>query len=240
MTADQVKTERLIAVLGNIIMIGALLVMVGFLVVMAGVAFDNPDPVVVNLHLILFGLIVVIMSKTMLGALDYKPRLFTWSVIHSRLILIHSKLIEATDWSFLSPDDILSLTAGKGEISQIITISPIELIIPPKPALPPTIDLGPGFIYVMRRRDGIYKFGRAIDPNQRLLDHQETYKQDFRLIRWFAVSDMVAFERLALTMTKPYIYKKEAGRRELRRMTKAQLSSFLIGFEQLVKGDIKQ
>jgi predicted GIY-YIG superfamily endonuclease len=138
----------------------------------------------------------------------------------------------------------LLFVVGKGEISESIPSRPIQLFTPSpspsRPAPPVTIDLGPGFVYVMRRTDGIYKLGRAIDPLQRLQDHQSTYKQDFKLVRCFAVPDMVAFERAALSMTKLYAYKKEVGRKELRKMTKKQLHHFLMEFGELVSiGTIK-
>lgn len=238
MVTNQANTERLIALLGKLIIAGALLTVSGAIVIMIGSVFEAPGSFATYLHLILFGLTVMVMGKAMLDALDYKPRQLAWNAVHLGVTKFHSKATELMDWSFLAPDTLL-FTSGKGEVSEIITVSPIKLTLPQPPPAPQTVDLGPGFIYVMRRADGIYKLGRAINPNQRLSEHQSAYKKEFKLIRWYAVSDMVAFERVALTMTKPYAYKKEAGRKELRKMTRQQLSNFLAEFEQLVRGDIK-
>lgn len=101
---------------------------------------------------------------------------------------------------------------------------------PPKPVI------GPGFIYVMRRADGVYKIGRSTYPAARLSEHAQDYGQAFTLVKWFAVPDMAAFERMALRMTREYAYKKEAGRRELRRMTKKQLTQFMVEFERMTNG----
>lgn len=246
MTPEQIQAEKIVKILAGAATFGCLVLIVASSALMIGQAWANPNPILTNLYLGLFGSMLIFAARTGIEIAGYKPSSFVWGVIrstvtriHSGLVELRSRTIEATDWSFLDPD-ILLLSTGKGEISELITTSPVQLVIPPKPSPVPTVDLGPGFIYVMRRADGVYKLGRAIDPTRRLLDHQSAYKQDFKLVRCFAVSDMVAFERAALSMTKLYAYKKEAGRKELRKMTKKQLYHFLAEFGELVSiGTIK-
>lgn len=118
--------------------------------------------------------------------------------------------------------DLLLFPSARGEISALF--------------LPESLPVfSPGFIYVMRRADGIYKIGKSTDPTARLFEHVQGYGQDFKLIKQFAVSDMAAFEAMALRMTRAYTYKKETGRKELRKMTKRQLSQFMIDFERRIK-----
>ena len=87
----------------------------------------------------------------------------------------------------------------------------------------------PGFVYVMRRDDGIIKLGKTINTTQRRKAHQRDYNQRFRIIKRFAVADQSAFERLALRMTEEYRY-TEGNRQELRQMNNKQLSAFLSEF----------
>lgn len=86
-----------------------------------------------------------------------------------------------------------------------------------------------GFIYVMRRSDGIYKLGQAIDTEERLKIHTADYGMGFTLVKRFVVPDKMAFEKLALKMTAVYHY-YEPGRIELRQMTDEQLTRFLAEF----------
>lgn len=86
-----------------------------------------------------------------------------------------------------------------------------------------------GFIYIMRREDGIYKIGRSSDVERRLGEHQESYASKFQLVKRFVAPDKVAFEKLALAMTKDYEY-HEPGRTELRQMSDVEMSQFLAEF----------
>lgn len=235
MTAEEAKAEKLVMILGGIIAMGALLIMIGSFVFMAAAVLENPSPYAIWLHLALFSSCFLILAQTTFEAIGYKPRGITWSTIQSKAVRIRSKMIEATDWSFLTPDTFL-LTTGKGEISEMFIASPIPLVIPDPPTSAPKPIVGPGFIYIMRRADGIYKIGRSTDPAARLSEHIQDYRQDFKLVKWIAVPDMAAFEGMALRMTRAYAYKKEAGRKELRKMTKRQLAQFMVEFERMVKG----
>lgn len=237
MTEDQLKAEKLVRILEIVAMIGCMAVMTGSMAVMIATTWENPNPMITHLYLMLFGSTLLSMAFTVADTLSRKPRVIIWKVLRSRLTLIHSQAIEATDWSFLETDTLLFST-GQGEMSNLLPVEEVQPVIEvlPPPLVTKSVDIaGPGFIYVMRRADGIYKLGRAVDPIQRLEAHQESYKQNFTLIRAYAVPDMVAFEQLALRRTKDYTYKKEAGRRELRKMTKRQLAQFMIEFERVVK-----
>jgi predicted GIY-YIG superfamily endonuclease len=138
----------------------------------------------------------------------------------------------------LSPSfQMFLFPAGSGEISQVLL--PESFPAPqPTPVTPPPPKpvVGPGFIYVMRRADGVYKIGRSTDPTARLSEHIQDYKQEFKLIEWFPVSDMAVYEQLALRMTRQYAYRKEAGRKELRKMTKHQLNQFVVEFKRMIRG----
>ncbi len=92
----------------------------------------------------------------------------------------------------------------------------------------------PGYIYVMKREDGILKFGRAIKVFQRLHDHEKDYNQKFHITRSFFTPDMMLFEHIALSITDSYSY-TEGNRRELRQMSENQLSIFIQRFQELCK-----
>jgi predicted GIY-YIG superfamily endonuclease len=87
----------------------------------------------------------------------------------------------------------------------------------------------PGFVYVMKRDDGIYKIGRTIDTSKRLKAHKADYGKNFELIKKFTVPNARHFETKALALTREYMY-LEDGRRELREMDDLELEIFLAEF----------
>lgn len=95
----------------------------------------------------------------------------------------------------------------------------------------------PGFIYVMKRQDGIYKIGRCNDITRRLKQHTQDYGQEFELIQRFVVSDYIEMEKLALNMTLKFSY-SEKSRNELRKMSQSELNTFLKKFESICKESV--
>lgn len=89
-----------------------------------------------------------------------------------------------------------------------------------------TIGTNPGYIYVMRRQDGVIKIGRTNNTKRRLSQHIKDYKTQFRLIHRFVVPDTVQFEKLALGITGQFAY-RESGRIELRKMSNDELKEFI-------------
>lgn len=84
----------------------------------------------------------------------------------------------------------------------------------------------PGYIYIMRRADGVYKIGRTDNTNRRQKQHIGDYGMGFVLVRRFVVSDTIQFEKLALHLTAEYAY-PEKRRQELRRMNDDQIEAFI-------------
>jgi predicted GIY-YIG superfamily endonuclease len=99
------------------------------------------------------------------------------------------------------------------------------------------IQTNPGYIYIMRRSDGIYKIGRTDDTGRRLSQHKADYGMNFDLARRFVVSDTLAFERLALSITEKYRH-KEPGRAELRKMSNGQFRGFVRVFAEYCRQGI--
>lgn len=93
-----------------------------------------------------------------------------------------------------------------------------------------------GFVYVLRREDGIYKIGRSADVDRRVKEHVKDYRQDFAIANRFAVWDVYLFEKLALLYTERYSY-TEGGRDELRKMDDAELRAFLVWFTDACLAD---
>ena len=92
----------------------------------------------------------------------------------------------------------------------------------------------PGFIYVMRRSDGIYKIGRTNSTVRRITELITDYRKQFVLVKRFTVPDTIAFETIALQLTFAYRY-DEQHRTELRMLTGSQLTEFLLVFEKICK-----
>lgn len=93
-------------------------------------------------------------------------------------------------------------------------------------------DDDPGYVYVLKREDGILKIGKAINVESRLRSHEKSYGQRFTVVQVYNVPDMVTFEKLALLMTRRYKH-EEGNRRELRKMTQSQLNDFHSFFDNL-------
>lgn len=94
-----------------------------------------------------------------------------------------------------------------------------------------SIRTSPGYIYVMRREDGVFKVGRTNDTERRLAQHRSDYKAQFELICRFVVPDVFQFEHLALRLTSKFSYAEE-GRNELRKMTVSELEDFVLLFHR--------
>lgn len=89
----------------------------------------------------------------------------------------------------------------------------------------------PGFIYIMKRQDGIIKIGYSNDTDRRLRQHKLDYQADFELLYRFVVPDCITFERLALSMTSEFAY-EEPGRSELRKMSDDEIEDFCDNFRR--------
>lgn len=162
--------------------------------------------------------------------LDYLKKIGYLSELHKG---VYTRIAN----SIVPESDLLVLHSGNGEMSALFHPMPISLTMPvmAKPDMPQLVDCVPGFIYIMRRDDGIYKFGRSVDPLKRRSEHIEEYRRNFEIIRLFAVPNMIAFEQLALRMTGSYAYRKEQGRKELRKIPRRQLVAFILEFEKVIK-----
>lgn len=90
-----------------------------------------------------------------------------------------------------------------------------------------------GIIYIMRRSDGILKFGKAQHLADRLRAHRKDYQADFDIVSSWVVPDVEYFEAMALSLTGRYFY-REAQRRELRQMSEYELTRFILEFTNRV------
>lgn len=97
-----------------------------------------------------------------------------------------------------------------------------------------TIKQRPGFIYIMRRDDGVIKIGRSINVENRLKQHETDYERKFTIIETFVVPDTITFEYLALSMTVDY-YFLEPHRNELRSMSNHEIDKFRTVFTAICK-----
>lgn len=196
--------------LDAIIFFGSLAVMVMTLVLM-GERIFNGNTETARFMSGLFSFFLMMMGHMLVSA--YK-RGFFWSEWRLTLPALFPEF------------DMFLFPSGKGAISELL---PLEST--------PT-QFSPGFIYIMRRSDGVYKFGKSTDPIRRQVEHIEDYEKGFEIIKLFAVSNMTVFEQLALRMTKQYFYRKEQGRKELRRMSRQQVADFIKEFERAIEREI--
>lgn len=90
-----------------------------------------------------------------------------------------------------------------------------------------------GVIYIMRRSDGVLKFGKARSLIGRLRAHEKDYQAEFYVISSWVVPDADDFETVALSLTRRYQY-KEGQRRELRQMSESELNKFILEFTNRV------
>jgi hypothetical protein len=91
-----------------------------------------------------------------------------------------------------------------------------------------------GFVYLLRRSDGILKIGCTIDLSARIVALRRDYETGFALVRAWAVRDRYTSERIALEMTKQFHY-SEGRRLELRKMNRLQVKSFIRSFTGRIK-----
>lgn len=90
-----------------------------------------------------------------------------------------------------------------------------------------------GIVYVMKRNDGVLKIGRTRSLRNRLQDHCADYEATFEVIAAWVVPNAESYEYYALRVTDRYAY-SEGNRRELRQMTDAELSNFIMDFTERV------
>lgn len=100
--------------------------------------------------------------------------------------------------------------------------------------------ISPEVVYVLRRkRDGILKFGRTSNLENRIKFHQQDYGSKFDIVCCWVVPNSVEYEKLALRMTTSNNY-FEVGRKELRLMTEKELNSFILQFTKEVQNGFNQ
>ena len=91
-----------------------------------------------------------------------------------------------------------------------------------------------GVIYIMRRDDGVLKFGKTRRLRNRLKAHRRDYRAGFEVTSTWVVPDIDRFEELALSLTGAHAY-HEAQRKELRRMSDSELTTFILEFTNRVQ-----
>jgi predicted GIY-YIG superfamily endonuclease len=96
-----------------------------------------------------------------------------------------------------------------------------------------------GIIYIMRRSDGILKFGKSRRLKKRLKAHRNDYKSKFDIAACWVVPNSFHYEQLALRMTQEFTH-SEIGRKELRKMTKPELNRFILQFTSRVQRGLNQ
>lgn len=91
-------------------------------------------------------------------------------------------------------------------------------------------------VYILRRSDGVLKFGRTNNLSHRIGTHRGNYRMQFHAIASWIVPNSITYERIALKMTRKFAY-TEGSRKELRQMTDEELSEFILTFtKKLQKG----
>lgn len=91
-----------------------------------------------------------------------------------------------------------------------------------------------GVIYIIRREDGVLKIGKTTSLKDRISKHQADYRSRFNIVSSWVVPDMGEYERLALRLSSSFHY-SENNRRELRRMSEAELNRFILDFTNRVQ-----
>lgn len=122
---------------------------------------------------------------------------------------------------------------GIQPIREIIKKVAIEKIVEKEKRVFVTPGSNCGTIYIMRRGDGVLKFGKARHLGDRLRAHRKDYQADFNIVSSWIVPDMDRFEAMALSLTNRYFY-QEDQRRELRLMSDSQLTQFILEFTDKV------
>lgn len=229
---DRARVEKLIRYTSALAMAGCVLVIAMSLALMVDTALRNPETGYIYLLLAMLGSGLIIVRQTILPVIRQCPPSPRRAVMMIRKLAQHAKASIAA-WSLPDPDIFLFIS-GEGEVSKSFQPEP-EKVEVSLPQTLPAPQLIPGFIYIMRRSDGVYKFGKSVNPIKRQAEHSGDYEKGFEIIRLFAVSNMTVFEQLALKMTIQYSYRKEQGRKELRRMTKRQVGAFTVEFESVIR-----
>lgn len=139
----------------------------------------------------------------------------------------------------------------KATIEPMIIIKVKDMIVPvlqslplPKLRYPPlfnypvidrvkTIETQHGIIYIMRRSDGILKFGKTQNLRRRFKNHCKDYEQGFGLVTSWIVPDLEKYEKDILRMSEDYHY-SEGARLELRQMAEDQLTELIFVFTDKV------
>jgi hypothetical protein len=96
-----------------------------------------------------------------------------------------------------------------------------------------------GIVYIMRRDDGVLKVGRTVSLRHRLNSHVLDYERHFSMVASWVVPDATVYESIALKMTADFAY-TESRRKELRQMTEAELSKFVLEFTEGVFNGFKK
>lgn len=104
----------------------------------------------------------------------------------------------------------------------------IKQVVIERPALPKDTTRF-GVIYILRRDDGILKFGKTRNLQGRLVAHKADYKAGFKIVNSWVVPDLSQFETVALNLTQKYHY-HEGNRRELRQIPDVELNQFVLDF----------
>lgn len=86
-----------------------------------------------------------------------------------------------------------------------------------------------GFIYIIKREDGIYKIGRTNSIQRRLTEHLKDYNKKMKIIYFWPVVSPILSEKEILSLSKKYKY-KEKRRLELRKMNRLQLYFLIMSF----------
>lgn len=91
-----------------------------------------------------------------------------------------------------------------------------------------------GTIYIIRRDDGVLKFGKAVDLRVRLRTHNKDYGSKFNVIASWIVPNVDRYERIILQMSERHHF-SEGKRKELRQMTDSELSRIILEFTEKVQ-----
>ena len=83
-----------------------------------------------------------------------------------------------------------------------------------------------GFIYLMRRADGLHKIGRTNDLKERRESLSRQYKQPVKLIASWAVPNVESYEAKALAITQHFA----VDNTELRSMSRKDSLAFMFVF----------
>lgn len=92
-----------------------------------------------------------------------------------------------------------------------------------------------GYIYLMRRADGIYKVGKTVNLTNRQQQLSQQYRQPVYLISSWPAPNLDTYEARALELTSRYAI----DRSELRAMSQTEAITFVFTFTQIVNQGIE-